>query len=60
MHGQSIKDEAKACRALAKRYSGRAEEPFLLKLASTFEELAFVKTASPSRVSSATDEKQSE
>jgi hypothetical protein len=60
MHGQSIKDEAEACRALAKRYAGRAEEPFLLKLASTFEELAFVRTAWPSRVSSLADQKHSE
>ena len=42
MHEQSIKDEAEACRALARRYAGRAEEPFLLKLADTFDELALV------------------
>jgi len=42
MRVKSMKSEALVCRAMAKKYAGRPEEPFLLKVASTFEELALV------------------
>lgn len=35
--------EAVKCRQQAKRFSGRPEEPFLLRLASAFEELSQAK-----------------
>lgn len=48
MRIKSMKREAVVCRAMAKKYAGRPEEPFLLKVASTFEELALVTHAAPS------------
>jgi hypothetical protein len=37
---QALASEAKQCRKLAPEFSGRPEQPFLLKLAAAFEELA--------------------
>ena len=45
MRMKSMKREALVCRSMAKTYAGRPEEPFLLKVASTFEELALVSQA---------------
>jgi hypothetical protein len=42
MRMRSMKREAVVCRAMARGYAGRPEEPFLLKVANTFEELALV------------------
>jgi hypothetical protein len=38
----SLKKEAASCRAMAKEYAGRPEEPFLLRIASELEELALI------------------
>lgn len=37
---KSLEKEAASCRELAKEFAGRAEGPFLLRLASVMEELA--------------------
>lgn len=37
---KSLEKEAESCRELAKEFAGRAEGPFLLRLASVMEELA--------------------
>lgn len=37
---EHLASEAEECRRLIPEFSGRPEEPFLLKLASAFEELA--------------------
>ena len=40
MSQRSIEKEAEACRALAKKFAGQPEEPFLFKLASALDEVA--------------------
>jgi hypothetical protein len=40
MHLHDLASEASACRSLAKEFEGRPEAPFLLRLASEFDQLA--------------------
>ena len=40
MRNETLADEARKCRNLAQRYDGRPEQPFLLKAAVAFDELA--------------------
>ena len=40
MRRKSLEREAEVCRALAKEFAGRPEEPFLFKLASALDEVA--------------------
>jgi hypothetical protein len=42
MEHKPLEKEAAACRQLAQRYVGKPEEPFLLRIASAFEELALI------------------
>jgi hypothetical protein len=44
MRHKSLEREAEACRALAKKFAGRPEEPFLFKLASALDEVAAMDT----------------
>jgi hypothetical protein len=37
-----MRAEAERCRRSAKQFDGRPEQPFLLKLANTFEEIALI------------------
>ena len=39
----NMRAEAERCRRAAKRFDGHPEQPFLLKLASSFEEIAVIK-----------------
>lgn len=39
----TLRAEAERCRRSAQQFNGRPEQPFLLRLASAFEELALVK-----------------
>jgi len=45
MRKSFLKDEAAACRELAKHFTGRPEEPFLLRIASAMDDLAYLKDA---------------
>lgn len=36
----SLEKEAEVCRALAKNFAGRSEEPFLFRLANALDEVA--------------------
>jgi hypothetical protein len=40
MRHDSLEMEAEACRALAKKFAGLPEEPFLFKLANALDEVA--------------------
>jgi hypothetical protein len=40
---RTLRAEAARCRRSAKQFRGRPEQPFLLRLASAFEELALVR-----------------
>lgn len=40
MHNKSLVNEADRCRQRAKELAGRPEQPFLLRLADVFDELA--------------------
>jgi hypothetical protein len=40
---RTFRGEAERCRRSAKQFDGRPERPFLLRLASAFEELALMK-----------------
>ena len=40
MRNQSLVNEAERCRQRAKELAGRPEQPFLLRLANAFDELA--------------------
>lgn len=40
MRNQTLINEAESCRQRAKEFAGRPEQPFLLRLAEAFEELA--------------------
>jgi hypothetical protein len=40
MQTQSLSKEAAKCREQAKEFAGRPEQPFLLSVASAFEDLA--------------------
>jgi hypothetical protein len=40
MRTETLADEARKCRDWAPRYDGRPEQPFLLKAAAAFDELA--------------------
>jgi hypothetical protein len=42
MDVQSLEKEAAHCREKATEFAGKPEEPFLLRLASAMDELAFV------------------
>jgi hypothetical protein len=44
MRHRSLEAEAEVCRALAKEFAGRPEEPFLFKLASALDEVAAIET----------------
>jgi hypothetical protein len=46
---RSLNQEAVSCRRTARRFAGRPEAPFLLKLASAFEELALITGAGEPR-----------
>jgi hypothetical protein len=45
MRKELLQKEASACRKMAKEFAGRPEEAFLLKVASTMEELAVVESS---------------
>lgn len=40
MIAERLMTEAEKCRSLARVFEGRPEQPFLLKIAETFEDLA--------------------
>lgn len=42
MHSEALTAEAEHCREIAAQFSGKPEEPFLLRLASALEELALI------------------
>ncbi len=47
MRHEILAREAEECRKLMPEFIGRPEEPFLLKLASAFEELALQRDSRP-------------
>ena len=42
MRNKSLVNEAETCRQRAKEFAGRPEQPFLLRLADAFDELASI------------------
>jgi hypothetical protein len=46
MNREALTNEAVKCRRLAPEFAGKSEEPFLLKLAAAFEQLADSRGAS--------------
>lgn len=60
MDSKRLATEAETCRRLAKSYEGRPEQPFLLKAAALFDDLAEPRSSAraPSRQGSALPDEQ--